>query len=127
MSAAILDLIVGRPRDLGGFSVARVLPIGHRKTVGPFIFFDHFGPTVLAAGRGMDVRPHPHIGLATVTYVPGSVTIGVPGVLGVACNVGGVTQSDASVFNSTTKTVTATIPTVGGGTSTAVAFQVKIN
>ena len=69
MSAAILDLITGRPRDLGGFSVARVLPIGHRKTVGPFIFFDHFGPTVLAAGRGMDVRPHPHIGLATVTYL----------------------------------------------------------
>lgn len=64
---------------------------------------------------------------STVTYVPGTVTIGVPGVLGVACNVGGVTQTDASVFNSTTKTITATIPTVGGGTSTAVAFQVKIN
>lgn len=69
MSDAILDLIPGRPRDLGGFSVARVLPIGHRKTAGPFIFFDHLGPTVLAAGTGMDVRPHPHIGLATVTYL----------------------------------------------------------
>ena len=69
MSDAILDLIPGRPRDLGGFSVRRVLPIGHRKTVGPFIFFDHLGPTVLAAGTGMDVRPHPHIGLATVTYL----------------------------------------------------------
>lgn len=66
---AILDLIPGRPRDLGGFSVRRVLPIGHRKTVGPFIFFDHLGPAVLAAGSGMDVRPHPHIGLATVTYL----------------------------------------------------------
>jgi len=66
---AILDLIPGRSRDLGGFTVARVLPIGHRKTVGPFIFFDHLGPTVLAAGQGMDVRPHPHIGLATVTYL----------------------------------------------------------
>lgn len=69
MSDAILDLIPGRSRDLGGFTVARVLPIGHRKTVGPFIFFDHLGPTVLAAGTGMDVRPHPHIGLATVTYL----------------------------------------------------------
>ena len=65
----ILDLIPGRERDLGGFSVRRVLPIGHRKTVGPFIFFDHLGPAVLKAGAGMDVRPHPHIGLATVTYL----------------------------------------------------------
>lgn len=69
MTSAILDRIEGRSRDLGGFTVARVLPIGHRKTVGPFIFFDHLGPTVLAAGTGMDVRPHPHIGLATVTYL----------------------------------------------------------
>ena len=66
---AIIDLIPGRSRDLGGFTVARVLPIGHRKTVGPFIFFDHLGPTVLCSGTGMDVRPHPHIGLATVTYL----------------------------------------------------------
>ena len=69
MSASILDVIAGRSRDLGGFSVRRVLPIGHRKTVGPFIFFDHLGPTVLPPGAGMDVRPHPHIGLATVTYL----------------------------------------------------------
>ncbi len=69
MPEAILDLVPGRARDLGGFSVRRVLPIGHRKMVGPFIFFDHLGPTVLAAGTGMDVRPHPHIGLATVTYL----------------------------------------------------------
>ena len=65
----ILDLIPGRARDLGGFQVRRVLPIGHRKTVGPFIFFDHMGPMVLGVGHGMDVRPHPHIGLATVTYL----------------------------------------------------------
>jgi redox-sensitive bicupin YhaK (pirin superfamily) len=65
----ILDLIPGRARDLGGFAVRRVLPIAHRKTVGPFIFFDHMGPMVLGAGHGMDVRPHPHIGLATVTYL----------------------------------------------------------
>lgn len=69
MPNAILDRIPGRSRDLGGFAVARVLPIGHRKMVGPFIFFDHLGPTVLPAGTGMDVRPHPHIGLATVTYL----------------------------------------------------------
>ena len=69
MSALILDLIPGRARDLGGFSVKRVLPIGHRKMVGPFIFFDHLGPTVLSPGTGMEVRPHPHIGLATVTYL----------------------------------------------------------
>jgi redox-sensitive bicupin YhaK (pirin superfamily) len=56
-------------RDLGGFSVRRVLPALARKTVGPFIFFDHFGPTDLAPGNGVDVRPHPHIGLATVTYL----------------------------------------------------------
>ncbi|HEY2816739.1 MAG TPA: pirin family protein [Casimicrobiaceae bacterium] len=56
-------------RDLGGFSVRRVLPALARKTVGPFIFFDHFGPTDLAPGQGVDVRPHPHVGLATVTYL----------------------------------------------------------
>lgn len=67
--SAILDVIDGRARDLGGFSVRRVLPIAHRKTVGPFIFFDHLGPAVMAPGSGMDVRPHPHIGLATVTYL----------------------------------------------------------
>jgi redox-sensitive bicupin YhaK (pirin superfamily) len=68
--SSILDVIPGRARDLGdGFTVRRVLPIGHRKTVGPFIFFDHLGPVTLAAGQGMDVRPHPHIGLATVTYL----------------------------------------------------------
>jgi redox-sensitive bicupin YhaK (pirin superfamily) len=58
-----------RERDLGdGFFVRRVLP-GKRRAVGPFIFFDHFGPTALPPGAGMDVRPHPHINLATVTYL----------------------------------------------------------
>ena len=57
-------------RDLGGgFTVRRVLPALGRQTVGPFIFFDHFGPTDLPPGQGVDVRPHPHIGLATVTYL----------------------------------------------------------
>ena len=66
-----LDLIiVPRTRDLGdGFAVRRALPHGKRQMVGPFIFFDHFGPVQFLAGKGMDVRPHPHIGLATVTYL----------------------------------------------------------
>ena len=66
-----LDLvIVPRTRDLGdGFEVRRALPHGKRQMVGPFIFFDHFGPVQFVSGQGMDVRPHPHIGLATVTYL----------------------------------------------------------
>jgi redox-sensitive bicupin YhaK (pirin superfamily) len=63
-------VIVPRTRDLGdGFAVRRALPHGKRQMVGPFIFFDHFGPVQFIAGKGMDVRPHPHIGLATVTYL----------------------------------------------------------
>jgi redox-sensitive bicupin YhaK (pirin superfamily) len=61
--------IEGKPRDLGGFSVARLLPHHARRMVGPFIFFDHMGPALFAPGQGLDVRPHPHIGLATVTYL----------------------------------------------------------
>jgi redox-sensitive bicupin YhaK (pirin superfamily) len=58
-------------RDLGGFEVARVLPQPRRRMVGPFVFFDHMGPVDFRAGipRSVDVRPHPHIGLATVTYL----------------------------------------------------------
>ena len=67
--AGVMRVLEGRPRDLGGFSVRRVLPAGGLQTVGPFIFFDHMGPAVFAAGGGVDVRPHPHIGLATVTYL----------------------------------------------------------
>lgn len=58
-----------RPRDLGGLRVGRVLPSVARRMVGPFIFFDHMGPAALPPGGGIDVRPHPHIGLATVTYL----------------------------------------------------------
>jgi redox-sensitive bicupin YhaK (pirin superfamily) len=65
----ILQVIDGRERDLGGFVVRRVLPFESRRMVGPFIFFDHLGPASFAAGHGIDVRPHPHIGLATVTYL----------------------------------------------------------
>src|SRR5216683_3071063 len=70
-SCDALDLvIVPRVRDLGdGFSVRRALPHGRRQMVGPFIFFDQMGPVQFVAGRGLDVRPHPHIGLATVTYL----------------------------------------------------------
>lgn len=66
---AILQVIESRERDLGGFVVRRVLPAADRQMVGPFIFFDHLGPTQFAPGYGIDVRPHPHIALATVTYL----------------------------------------------------------
>jgi len=66
---AIDLMIVPRSVDLGGFEVRRALPHAKRRMVGPFIFFDHFGPAVFDAGHGIDVRPHPHIGLATVTFL----------------------------------------------------------
>ena len=66
---AIETVIVPRARDLGGFEVRRALPSAQRQMVGPFIFFDQFGPVVMQAGKGIDVRPHPHIGLATVTWL----------------------------------------------------------
>jgi redox-sensitive bicupin YhaK (pirin superfamily) len=63
-------LIVPRSRDLGdGFHVRRSLPAAERRAVGPFVFFDQMGPVAFAAGQGLDVRPHPHIGLATITYL----------------------------------------------------------
>jgi redox-sensitive bicupin YhaK (pirin superfamily) len=62
-------VIVPRARDLGSFEVRRALPHAGRQMVGPFIFFDQMGPVQFIAGQGMDVRPHPHIGLATVTYL----------------------------------------------------------
>lgn len=66
---AIEHVIVPRARDLGGFSVRRALPAAAKQMVGPFIFFDQMGPAEFVIGRGIDVRPHPHIGLATVTYL----------------------------------------------------------
>ncbi len=65
----VLHTLTGNVRDLGGFSVARVLPQAALRHVGPFVFFDHLGPADFAPGTGIDVRPHPHIGLATVTYL----------------------------------------------------------
>ena len=65
-----IDLVIRpRPRDIGGFNVRRSLPAPRRRLVGPFIFFDHMGPVDFQPGQGIDVRPHPHIGLATVTYL----------------------------------------------------------
>lgn len=66
---AIEAVIIPRARDLGGFEVRRALPSAQRQMVGPFIFFDQMGPAEFLTGQGIDVRPHPHIGLATVTYL----------------------------------------------------------
>jgi len=70
--AGMIELVITqRRRDLGGFEVGRVLPFAKRRMVGPFIFFDHMGPADFPAGipRSVDVRPHPHIGLSTLTYL----------------------------------------------------------
>ncbi|TXH03932.1 MAG: pirin family protein [Nevskiaceae bacterium] len=71
-----IELVIDpRSQDLGGFSVRRLLPYARRRHVGPFVFLDHMGPAQFGPGHGIDVRPHPHIGLATVTYLfEGSIT-----------------------------------------------------
>lgn len=69
MPSTIERVIAPRPTDLGDFEVRRVLPYREKRMVGPFIFFDHMGPAEFEPGQGIDVRPHPHIGLATVTYL----------------------------------------------------------
>jgi redox-sensitive bicupin YhaK (pirin superfamily) len=72
MSDADIEMVIeARRKDLGGFEVGRVLPWTKRRMVGPFVFFDHMGPVQFAANlpRGVDVRPHPHIGLSTITYL----------------------------------------------------------
>ena len=66
---SIETVIISRARDLGGFEVRRALPSTQRQMVGPFIFFDQMGPAEFLTGEGIDVRPHPHIGLGTVTYL----------------------------------------------------------
>ena len=68
----MIEIVISqRRRDLGGFEVGRVLPFAKRRVVGPFVFFDHMGPVDFPAGlpRSVDVRPHPHIGLSTLTYL----------------------------------------------------------
>lgn len=69
LPAGISLIIPSREKDLGGFTVRRVLPYAGRRMVGPWIFFDHMGPAEFAPGPGVNVRPHPHINLATVTYL----------------------------------------------------------
>ena len=70
MSGGPVDLVIeGRAKDLGGLVVRRVLPVAQRRSIGPFVFFDHMGPVEPAPGRGINVRPHPHIALATITYL----------------------------------------------------------
>ena len=69
-SSGAIDLVIApTEKDLGEFTVRRVLPSARRRMVGPFIFFDHMGPAEFPPGKGIAVRPHPHIGLATVTYL----------------------------------------------------------
>ena len=65
----VAAVIEPRDRDLGGFIVRRLLPAAEHRALGPYVFFDHFGPTTFAPGQGLDVRPHPHVNLATVTYL----------------------------------------------------------
>jgi redox-sensitive bicupin YhaK (pirin superfamily) len=66
---SIEHVIIPRARDLGNFEVRRALPSAQRQMVGPFIFFDQMGPVMMQSGQGVDVRPHPHIGLSTVTWL----------------------------------------------------------
>lgn len=101
---AIETLIIPRARDLGGFEVKRALPAPKRQMVGPFIFFDQAGPAEFLTGQGIDVRPHPHIGLGTVTYLYrgdfhhrdsiGSDQIITPGALNWMVSGKGVTHSE---------------------------------
>ena len=100
-----IELVIeGRARPVGTITVARLLPAPQRRLVGPFIFIDHMGPVELAPDVGFDVRPHPHIGLSTVTYFLsgenvhrdslGSVQKNVPGDLNIMTAGGGVTHSE---------------------------------
>ncbi|WP_394831009.1 pirin family protein [Pendulispora rubella] len=69
MAKEVERIITGRVRDIGDFDVRRILPYVQRRHIGPYVFVDHMGPAQFEPGRGMDVRPHPHIGLATMTYL----------------------------------------------------------
>ncbi|WP_408592829.1 pirin family protein [Paracoccus marcusii] len=103
---AIETLIIPRARDLGGFEVRRALPAPRRQMVGPFIFFDQMGPAEFLTDQGIDVRPHPHIGLGTVTYLyrgsfqhqdsTGADQIITPGALNWMVAGRGVTHSERS-------------------------------
>ena len=103
------NLIVGRSRDIGGMEVKRVLPHAIRQMVGPFIFFDQMGPNEFITDGGIDVRPHPHIGLATLTYLfsgevlhrdslGSSITIS-PGDVNLMISGRGITHSERKPIN----------------------------
>ena len=65
----VIRIIDAKPKDLGGFTVRRALPVIEQRRIGPWVFFDEMGPALFSPGQGIDVRPHPHIGLCTVTYL----------------------------------------------------------
>jgi hypothetical protein len=69
LPSGVEAVIVPRAHDVGGFEVHRALPAKEKQMIGPFIFFDQMGPGEFLTGQGLDIRPHPHIGLATVTYL----------------------------------------------------------
>jgi redox-sensitive bicupin YhaK (pirin superfamily) len=108
VTESVIDMIVSpRAKDLGGFQVRRLLPFAKRRMVGPWIFFDHMGPVEFAPGAGSNVRPHPHINLATVTYVfegailhrdsVGSVATIVPGDINLMVAGRGIVHSEREV------------------------------
>src|SRR5438270_10519663 len=106
VESPLLQTIMPVTHDLGAFKVHRTLPGRHRTMVGPFIFVDEFGPARLPAGRGMDVRPHPHINLATVTYLfegaiehrdsIGSLAVIEPGAINLMTAGSGIVHSERS-------------------------------
>jgi redox-sensitive bicupin YhaK (pirin superfamily) len=108
--AQIAQVIVPRTSDIGGFPVRRALPVAGRRTVGPFIFLDEMGPAEFRIGEGLDVRPHPHIGLSTVTYLVdgalmhrdslGSVQEITPGALNIMQAGRGIAHSERSTAQS---------------------------
>ena len=106
VETSVLQTITPVTHDLGDFKVNRTLPGKQRTMVGPFIFVDEFGPARLPAGRGMDVRPHPHINLATVTYLfegaiehrdsIGSLAVIEPGAINLMTAGSGIVHSERS-------------------------------
>jgi redox-sensitive bicupin YhaK (pirin superfamily) len=114
LSNAVSLIIPAREKDLGGFQVRRVLPFAKHRMVGPWIFFDHMGPADFAPGIGINVRPHPHINLATVTYLfsgailhrdsLGTRSVIVPGDINLMVAGKGITHSEREEEDAQTKT-----------------------
>jgi redox-sensitive bicupin YhaK (pirin superfamily) len=114
LSDAVSLIIPAREKDLGGFQVRRVLPFAKHRMVGPWIFFDHMGPADFAPGIGINVRPHPHINLATVTYLfsgailhrdsLGTRSVIVPGDINLMVAGKGIVHSEREEEDAQTKT-----------------------